>query len=73
MITATARDDGVSSMSRHRILGEFREMPCLSLTLAQASRLFSLPEAACGGALRTLVDERLLRLGEDGRYRLASR
>ena len=36
----------------NRILGEFKEMPGMSLTLQQASRLFGVPEAMC---LRVLI------------------
>ena len=39
-----------------RITGEFREMPGLTLTLAQASRLFSVDPARCERVLGALVD-----------------
>lgn len=38
-----------------RITGEFREMPGLTLTLAQASRLFSVDPARCERVLGSLV------------------
>jgi hypothetical protein len=43
-----------------RISGEFREMPGLTLTLAQASRLFSLDSAQCARVLGSLVERGLL-------------
>ena len=39
-----------------RISAEFREMPGLTLTLAQASRLFSLDPARCEQVLGSLVN-----------------
>jgi hypothetical protein len=38
-----------------RVWAEFREMPGLNLTLAQAARLFSLDRARCARVLDTLV------------------
>ena len=38
-----------------RIQVEYREMPGLNLTLAQASRLFNLEPGRCASALETLV------------------
>ena len=38
-----------------RVRGEYREMPGLRLTLAQASRLFTLEPATCAALLDTLV------------------
>jgi hypothetical protein len=55
----------------HRIRGEFREMPGLTLTLGQASRLWSLDPVACDVALRILVEERFLDRTVRGAFRLA--
>ena len=52
----------------NRIRGEFHEMPGLSLTLAQACRLFGLCEAECAHALHELTTAGLLCLRHDGRY-----
>jgi hypothetical protein len=50
--TAGAVEDG----NLHaRIQAEYREMPGLKLTLAQASRLFNLEPRRCARALETLV------------------
>ncbi len=49
-----------------RIQGEYREMPGLRLTIAQAQRLFGVDAASCEGALRELVDSKFLSLTRDG-------
>ena len=54
-----------------RIRGEFREMPGLSLTLRQASRLWSLDPVICDTALRILLEERYLDQTRRGTFRLA--
>jgi hypothetical protein len=54
-----------------RIRGEFREMPGLTLTLRQASRLWSLDPVVCDSALRILVEERYLDQTRRGTFRLA--
>jgi len=51
-----------------RIRGEYREMPGLRLTIAQARRLWGLDTCACESALRELVDAQFLRLAQDGRF-----
>ena len=43
-----------------RIQGEFVEMPGLSLTAAQARRLWGLDSDLCAGLLGSLVDVRFL-------------
>lgn len=54
-------DDGTGDSAvedrdlRARIQAEYREMPGLTLTLAQASRLFNLEPGRCASALGTLV------------------
>ena len=47
-------------MLMERIRSEFREMPCMALTLPQASRLFGLPEDACARVLQELMRSRQL-------------
>ena len=51
-----------------RIRGEFREMPGLVLTTAQACRLWSLDASTCHSALAQLVDEGFLWRRSDGTY-----
>jgi hypothetical protein len=59
-------DSEVDDQDLHaRIRGEYREMPGLKLTLAQASRLFNLEPGRCARALETLVTGGVLRT--DGR------
>jgi hypothetical protein len=43
-----------------RVAAEFHEMPCLTLTLAQASRLFSIDAARCERVLGALVERGVL-------------
>jgi hypothetical protein len=51
-----------------RIRGEFREMPGLTLTAAQACRLWNLDMPACADALSHLVDSGYLCRKADGAY-----
>ncbi|MGE3843087.1 MAG: hypothetical protein AB7I50_16050 [Vicinamibacterales bacterium] len=44
-----------------RIVAEYREMPGLSLTPAQAARLWGLPSDVCSAVVDTLVREGVLR------------
>jgi len=44
-----------------RIVAEYREMPGLSLTLTQATRLWGLPSDVCDAAVDTLVRDGVLR------------
>jgi hypothetical protein len=47
---------------------EYREMPGLRLTAAQAKRLWNLDDAICARALDRLVARRLLRRTRRGEY-----
>ena len=55
-----------------RVRGEFREMPGLSLTLAQAQRLWSLDPATCIDVLTELVETGFLSRRPDGAFCRAS-
>jgi hypothetical protein len=57
----------------HRITCEFREMPGLILSIAQASRLLGVDQAACERILASLAKEGLLRRRQGGTYGLAGR
>ena len=55
------RSEGNDQMNdRSRVTAEFREMPGLCLTDAQAARLFSLDVARCRRLLSALVSEGVL-------------
>ena len=51
-----------------RIRGEYSEMPGLSLTLAQAQRLWVLEGSTCEALLDALVAEEFLRRTQRGAY-----
>jgi hypothetical protein len=55
-----------------RVEGEYREMPGLQLTLAQASRLWSLDRETCRDVLQELAASGFLQATADGRYRRVS-
>lgn len=55
-----------------RIRGEFREMPGLTLTVAQARRLWSLDPSTCSAVLTQLVETGFLCRRADGAYGRAS-
>jgi len=67
------RDVSARDALLRRVWMEFVEMPCLSLTGAQARRLFGLRADVCQRVLQGLVDADALTLGDDGRYRLRDR
>jgi DNA-binding IclR family transcriptional regulator len=50
-----------------RIQGEFREMPGLRVTVAQAQRLWALDAGTCEAILDRLVREQYLQRTADGR------
>ena len=56
-----------------RVQAEFEEMPGMSLTPRQASRLFGLEEETCRIVLEVLVDSAYLRETTNGRVTLAQR
>lgn len=51
-----------------RVLAEYREMPGLSLTVAQAARLWRVAPEISEHVLHSLVELRRLRRTADGRY-----
>lgn len=51
-----------------RVRGEYREMPGLRLTLAQACRLWQLDAATCELVLQTLLEENVLARTKDGAF-----
>jgi hypothetical protein len=63
------RPASLATQLLNRIWAEYLEMPGLSLTSAQAQRLWGLDAITSRDALGLLVESKLLRRGEDGRYR----
>lgn len=51
-----------------RVRGEYREMPGLRLTLAQACRFWQMEPGVCERIFTALVDERFLERRSDGAY-----
>jgi hypothetical protein len=60
------------SFVTQRVWGEFLEMPGLTLTTAQAERLFGLEPYQCQTVLRRLVDRGFLVCGAGEQYRRPS-
>lgn len=52
----------------NRVRSEFKEMPCLRLTFAQAQRLFDMRADVCERVFARLVREGMLTRGPDARY-----
>jgi hypothetical protein len=61
------RSDQKAPMTE-RVRGEFREMPGMTLTLAQACRLWSLDMSMCGELLSQLVEDGFLSKRADGAF-----
>lgn len=55
-----------------RIQAEFREMPGMALTIAQASRLFGLKDEECRAVVDRLVSATVLRRTKTGAVTLAA-
>ena len=66
-------DPEATTMIVERVRGEFREMPGLTLTLAQAGRLGSLEETTCAEVLTHLVGTGFLCRRADGAFCRAPR
>ena len=58
----------LDSALAERVRGEFREMPGLKLTLAQAGRLWSLDMGTCRKVLLELVEAGFLAEAADGTF-----
>jgi hypothetical protein len=61
-----------AALTLQRMRAEFREMPGLKLTPAQATRLWHLDPRRSEELLNTLVVDGLLRRGSDGAYLVSS-
>ena len=68
-LTSSSSTPGPTALPiSERIRGEFREMPGLTLTLAQAQRLWNVDVATCTEVLSQLVDAGFLCRRSDGAY-----
>jgi hypothetical protein len=63
----TAGDNPVDRALVERILGEYREMPGLTLTLDQAQKLWGCDGLTCRVAIEILVARGALHWSRDGR------
>jgi hypothetical protein len=60
--------DDIWQATVHRVRGEFEEMPCLRVTMAQARPLFGLPERVCEWVLGRLETDGFLGRTANGEY-----
>jgi hypothetical protein len=67
IVTPLLADPGVRALAA-RVENEYQEMPGLSLTTAQARRLWRLDAVTCDRVLESLVREGHLRRTADGTY-----
>lgn len=63
----TAIDDGIDTRLVERVIGEYREMPGLALSIEQACRLWGCDDVTCRRIADILVERRVLRWSKDGR------
>ena len=66
-----AADDASDTALIERILGEYREMPGLALTVDQAQRLWGCDAVTCQRIADVLVERRVLRWSRERRLMLA--
>ena len=65
--TVAAKDDSIDTRLVDRVLGEYREMPGLALTIAQARRLWGCDAVTCQRIVDVLVERQALRWSRDRR------
>ena len=65
--SVAAKDDSVDARLVDRVLGEYREMPGLALTIEQARRLWGCDAVTCQRIVDVLVERHVLRWSRDGR------
>jgi hypothetical protein len=68
---ASPAPNGTTTILAQRLASEYREMPGLSLTVAQAARLLGVDRLVSGAALRELEACGTLRRTPEGHYRVA--
>ena len=62
-----AKDDSIDARLVERVLGEYREMPGLALTIEQARRLWGCDAMTCQRIVDVLVERHVLRWSRDRR------
>ena len=62
----TSLDDSVDADLITRVLGEYREMPGLAVTQAQARRLWGCDAVTCSRVIEVLVTQGHLRWSREG-------
>jgi hypothetical protein len=72
-LDSVERVDPVVRSIERLVRGEFLEMPCLTLTLQQAMRLWQLDHALCRAVLGSLVRARFLVETRRGAFRRLER
>ena len=60
-------NDAIDGRLIERVLGEYREMPGLALTVDQARRLWGCDAMSCRRVADVLVERRMLRWTREGR------
>ena len=65
--SVAAKDDSIDAHLLERVLGEYREMPGLALTVEQARRLWGCDAVTCQRIVDVLVERHVLRWSRDRR------
>jgi hypothetical protein len=65
--SVAAKDDSIDARVVERVLGEYREMPGLALTIEQARRLWGCDALTCQRIVDVLVERHVLRWSRDRR------
>ena len=65
--SVTAKDDSIDARLIERVLGEYREMPGLALTIEQTRRLWGCDAVTCQRIVDVLVERHVLRWSRDRR------
>jgi len=65
--SVAAKDDSIDARLVDRVLGEYREMPGLALTIEQACRLWGCDAVTCQRIADVLVERHVLRWSRDRR------
>ena len=63
--SVVANNDSIDARLVERVLGEYREMPGLALTIEQARRLWGCDAVTCQRIVDVLVERRVLRWSRD--------